>query len=416
MVPDWSQEKNLHIIALGTMRCILYLPKWRNLALKVGSGTKISLFFSKKQFLLISEMKISHVLPCSFFWAFNFCWFFIFIFPNDLSVAVAPLAPRDSAKDPRCCRKDVWRGEEKGCKEIWASCCQWERMEEGKGFPEARCLAEKQSEAHRDGRREGQGGWSRGGADRVVPGTTERARGWGGGQLEEGLLRTALTASASAPRRRSARRGRGCWPCPLMGKPSCGGRRSLGRSGACWGRRAGTDTFPEGLLGANGGVGLSQWSLRCFFFGGGVPQRNNNSWQVTGSWGASSAQTFFFHHVNVFLFLHWFVCVLFSEVYRWLLNRASCVFNFDTVMTEHKLNMKNKLAFYTSLLYILRESTDGDGPVWLPCLLQELRLIHTRCALQGILGCFLQPTNVLSNRAFPLPMGQEASFPKEDIC
>ena len=31
--------------------------------------------------------------------------------------------------------------------ETWASCCQWEQMEEGKGFPEVHCLAEKKGEA-----------------------------------------------------------------------------------------------------------------------------------------------------------------------------------------------------------------------------------------------------------------------------
>lgn len=32
-------------LALYTMKCILYLSKWRNLARKAGCGTKISFFF-----------------------------------------------------------------------------------------------------------------------------------------------------------------------------------------------------------------------------------------------------------------------------------------------------------------------------------------------------------------------------------
>lgn len=68
----------------------------------------------------------------------------------------------------------------------------------------------------------------------------------------------------------------------------------------------------------------------------------------------------------------------------------TCVLNFDIVMTEHKFHMETKLTFCMSLLHSLRERTDGHGPVRLPFLLQELRLIHTRCSLQGILGYFLQ--------------------------
>lgn len=59
--------------------------------------------------------------------------------------------------------------------------------------------------------------------------------------------------------------------------------------------------FLEGSLGANGGVGLSQWSL-LFFPSPPTPFS-------TRSRGGSSAQIFFFHPINVFLFLHCFFCV-----------------------------------------------------------------------------------------------------------
>lgn len=67
--------------------------------------------------------------------------------------------------------------------------------------------------------------------------------------------------------------------------------------------------------------------------------------------------------------------------------------------------MKRKLTFYTSLVYSLRGNSNGDGPAWLPWLLQQLRLFCTKCSLQGILGCFLQHSHKCTIRAFPVPMG-----------
>lgn len=72
-----------------------------------------------------------------------------------------------------------------------------------------------------------------------------------------------------------------------------------------------------------------------------------------------------------------------------------------------------KQTFYTSLEYSLRDSSNGDGLVWLPWLLQELCLFCTRCSLQGILGCFLQHSHKCTDYQ-SLPSSHGASvFPRK---
>lgn len=56
-----KQRKKKHIIAYNEVHVVP--SKVRNLALMVGCGTKILLYFPKKLFSLKSEMKISHVFP-----------------------------------------------------------------------------------------------------------------------------------------------------------------------------------------------------------------------------------------------------------------------------------------------------------------------------------------------------------------
>lgn len=56
---------------------------------------------------------------------------------------------------------------------------------------------------------------------------------------------------------------------------------------------------------------------------------------MVGSGAESSPQAFLFDHINVFPFLYWSIYVLLSEAYRWLLNRATCVFKFNTVTTKY---------------------------------------------------------------------------------
>lgn len=105
------------------------------------------------------------------------------------------------------------------------------------------------------------------------------------------------------------------------------------------------------------------------------------------------------------------LCVLLSDAYRWLLSRASYVFSFDIVMTEHEFPMKSKLTFYTSLVYSLRDTAKemarGDCPD--SCRNYACSVPDVLC--RGFLDAFYSAvTNVLSIRAFPVPMGPRVQF------
>lgn len=92
-------------------------------------------------------------------------------------------------------------------------------------------------------------------------------------------------------------------------------------------------------------------------------------------------------------------------------SRASYVFSFDIVMTEHEFPMKSKLTFYTSLVYSLRDTAKemawGDCPD--SCRNYACSVPDVLC--RGFLDAFYSAvTNVLSIRAFPVPMGPRVQF------
>lgn len=214
-------------------------------------------FFPNKHFLLISERKTFHVLQCCFFQVLDFCFYFVFIFPNVLLAEVASLAPRESAEDPQHCRAEVCGGDLRlwGCEETWASCCQQEQG--GKGFPEVHCLTEIKDEAH--GKKQK---WEERGAGRIPEmGSRQRSardHGWChtdtkcGNQLAHasawrGVAEDWHLLHAHLP---CAFAGHSEWEATAAGPALCRrSRRWPGLSGACWGPRAGIATFPRGIAG-----------------------------------------------------------------------------------------------------------------------------------------------------------------------